>query len=277
MARLPNFLYIGPDKAGSSWLYEALNTHPDVFLSPAKDLYFFDRYYDRGLAWYAEQFRGAQSCHRVVGEVCPDYLAAPEAPSRIGRDLPGVRLMVTLREPIARALSSYLYMRKHGEGPATFGQALTSFPDLIEHGRYASQLKSYLRFVDRSQLHIAVFDDLEADPQRFVDEVVEWLGLTPRALDPAVLEPRLPASEARMTPLAWAARRGAEVVRRWNGAGAVGLVKRSPMVQRILYRQLAAKPEVPQADIAVLHERLGPEMVALEQDFGIPVRRLWGW
>jgi hypothetical protein len=277
MGRLPNFLYIGPDKAGSSWLHEALCTNPDVFLSPAKDLYFFDRYYDRGLAWYAEQFRGAQSSHRVVGEVCPDYLAAPAAPGRIAADLPGVKLMVTLREPISRALSSYLYMRKHGEGPPTFGEALVSFPDLIEHGRYASQLQHYLRFVDRSQLHIALFDDLEVDPQGFVDEVVTWLGLPPRPLDPDVLEPRLPASEARFTPVAWFARRSAEVVRRLNGARAVGMVKRSPVVQRVLYRRLATKPRVLDEDVAVLREQLAPEMAALEQDFGVPVRRLWGW
>ena len=78
--RLPNFLYIGPDKAGSSWLHEALLHHPNIFLSEAKDLYFFDRYYDRGLAWYASQFRNAQPIHTVVGEVCPDYLASPVAP-----------------------------------------------------------------------------------------------------------------------------------------------------------------------------------------------------
>ena len=48
MTRLPNFIYIGPDKAGSSWLHEMLIGHPEVYLTPAKDLYFFDRYYDRG-------------------------------------------------------------------------------------------------------------------------------------------------------------------------------------------------------------------------------------
>ena len=45
----PNFIYIGPDKAGSSWLHEVLISHDGIFMPPAKDLYFFDRYYDRGL------------------------------------------------------------------------------------------------------------------------------------------------------------------------------------------------------------------------------------
>ena len=40
MPRLPNFIYIGPDKAGSSWLHEVLIRHEQVFMPDAKDLYF---------------------------------------------------------------------------------------------------------------------------------------------------------------------------------------------------------------------------------------------
>lgn len=274
---LPNFLYIGPDKAGSSWLHEALLEHDEIFMSPAKDLYFFDRYYDRGLAWYAEQFKGAEPHHRVVGETCPDYLASPVAPERIARDLPGVRLMVTLREPVSRALSSYLYMRKHGLGPQSFGEALTTFPDLVEHGRYATQLHRYLEHVEREQIHIALFDDLQADPQAFVDDVVRFLGLEPATLREEVLAPRLPASKARFVPAAWAARRTAELVRRLNGAEAVGRVKRSQLVQRALYKPLVDKPEMSDQDESVLKEKLDSEMVALERDFGVPVHQTWGW
>lgn len=79
----PNFIYIGPDKAGSSWLHEVLLTHHQVFMPPAKDLYFFDRYYDRGLGWYLGQFAGATSDQSVVGEVCQDYLFSSQAPLRI--------------------------------------------------------------------------------------------------------------------------------------------------------------------------------------------------
>jgi hypothetical protein len=99
--RLPNFIYIGPDKAGSSWLHEVLFQHPEVFLTEAKDLYFFDRYFDRGLSWYRNQFRRATPEHRVVGEVCQDYLFEPEAAKRIRDCLGEINLMVTLREPPA--------------------------------------------------------------------------------------------------------------------------------------------------------------------------------
>ena len=152
---LPNFLHIGPSKSGSTWLHEVLIGHPEVYLSQAKDLYFFNRYYDRGPGWYRAQFRSALPEHKIIGEVCPDYLSCAEAPERIHACLgPDVRLMVTLREPISRAFSSYLYLAKHGEAAPTFRDTTKTSPELLEEGRYATHLRSYLRYFGRESLHI---------------------------------------------------------------------------------------------------------------------------
>ena len=275
---LPNFLYIGPDKAGSSWLHEALLCHPDIFLSEAKDLYFFDRYYDRGLSWYEAQFRNASPQQSVVGEVCPDSLANPLAAERITASLGDARLMVTLREPASRAFSSYLYMRKHGLGPTTFRRALETFPELIDHGRYATQLRSYAAYTSRKRLHIALFDDLQDDPQSFIDSTVSFLGLPPITLDAEVLEPRLPASKARVVPVAFVARRSAEWVRRHDGAALVGRVKRSRHVQRLLYKPLGDEvPTLDPADESYIREQLADEVHQVESEFGVPVVQRWGW
>ncbi len=193
----PNFIYIGPDKAGSSWLHECLLTHPQVFMPVAKDLYFFDRYYDRGLSWYLSQFSDATPTQRVVGEVCQDYLFCSEAPARIEESLGTARFMVTLRDPADRAFSSYLYMLKQGQTPGTFLEALEGRPELIEHGRYATGIE---RFVDRfgkDQLYVAVFDDLVADPQAFIDALLVWLEIDPMTLSDELLQARLPAGSAR--------------------------------------------------------------------------------
>jgi len=38
-----NFLGIGAQKAGTSWLYKMLKKHPDIWLPPIKELHYFDR------------------------------------------------------------------------------------------------------------------------------------------------------------------------------------------------------------------------------------------
>jgi hypothetical protein len=277
MNRLPNFLYVGPDKAGSSWLHEMLLKHPDAYLTPAKDLYFFDRYYDRGVEWYASQFRGARG-EPVVGEVCQDYLFHPEAAARIHATLNPVKIMVSLRDPVERAWSSYLYMRKHGIGPDTFSEALRSRPELLEHGRYATSLDRFLALFPREMVHVALFDDLAVDPQGFLDAVTDFLDLDPLPLAPEDLAARLPAARARSVRIASVARRGADWVREHDGARLVGSVKRSPLVQRALYRPIdraAVRPE--HEDVAAVRAELAPEIDALEHTLGFQLREAWGW
>ena len=278
----PNFLYIGPDKAGSSWLHEVLLRHEQVFMPEAKDLYFFDRYWDRGLPWYLNHFTPAGPQHVVVGEVCQDYLFHPEAPARIEQALGAPRMMVTLRDPAERAFSSWLYALKQGDDwGATFSEGLAKRSELLEHGRYATHLTRYLERFGRDRLHVSVFDDLVDDPQHFVDGVLSFLQIAPMTLPEDLVEARLPAGRARSVLLARAARRAADLVRErdgGNGANLIGRVKRSPLVQRVLYRPLAdGRPQLSDDDRAQVHRALAGEVAELDRLFGLDLATRWGW
>jgi hypothetical protein len=274
--RLPNFIYIGPDKAGSSWLHEALIAHPQVFMSPAKDLYFFDRYFDKGVDWYAGHF--ARSGDRpIVGEVCQDYLFEPTAAGRMASVLPEPRFMVNLRDPVDRALSSYLYMVRIGEHPGSFSEALATRPILLDHSRYGSALARFVEAFGRDRIYLGVFDDLVEDPQAFFSSLLEWLGVEPQELRPDLLGIRLPASKARSPVVARLVRDVADWVRRHDGAEAVGRIKRSQRVQRLLYVPLAQKPAVSDEDSEHIRSVLHDDIVAVEEMFGIELRRRWKW
>jgi Sulfotransferase domain len=276
---LPNFIHIGPGKSGSTWLHEVLMTHPEMYFPEAKDLYFFSRYYDRGIGWYSSQFRGARPEHKIIGEVCPNYFMWPEAPERMRESLgPDLRLMVTLREPAERAFSSYLYYIRQGLATPTFIQATQEVETLLNEGRYATNLRRYLRCFDRKQVHIGVFDDLEADPQAFLDDVTDWLQISRHVLTAEQLEARLPASKPRSLALAAAVGHVATWVRRHDGAGLVGSVRRSKLVERMLYRPLGDdKPTMSPEDIAFVREQLSGEIAGVEEEFGIDLRQRWGW
>lgn len=278
-AMLPNFLHIGPGRVGSTWLHEVLVQHPQAYMTEAKDLYFFSRYYDRGLDWYRAQFRDARPEHVVVGEVSPDYLSCPEAPQRIRRSLgPDVKLAVTIREPADRAFSAYLYLCKHGMARPSFRETAEASPMLIDDGRYATHLRRYLRYFDSKALHVAVFDDLAADPQAYLDDITGWLGIATQVVSSDQLSARLPASAARWLPLTMIAQRTADWVRHHDGAELVGRVKRSALVQRSLYRPLDAdRPVMSAEDVSFVRELLEPEIVGIEQEFGVPLRERWGW
>lgn len=276
MTRLPNFLYIGPDKAGSSWLHEVLLAHPDIFMTPAKDLYFFDRYFDKGVDWYAAHFQRAGT-ERIVGEICQDYLFHPLAASRIADTLDEPRFMVTLRDPVDRAFSSYLYMLKMGEQPGTFGEALRGRPELLDHGRYGVGLDRFADLFGEDSLHVTVFDDLVEDPRGFVGATLAFLGVPPRELTEDLLRARLPASQARSPLLARTARAAARWTRAHNGADTVGRIKRARLVQNVLYRPLAEKPAMEDGLRELIRAELADDVERVEQRFGVPLRQRWGW
>ncbi|MGH3156985.1 MAG: sulfotransferase family protein [Streptosporangiaceae bacterium] len=276
---LPNFLHIGPGKTGSTWLHEVLIDHPEFYFSEAKDLYFFSRYYDRGLEWYGAQFREARPENKIIGEVSPDYLAYPQAAERILTCLgPDVRLMVTLREPASRAFSAYLHLRRHGLTAPTFIQTARETPSLLDDGRYTTNLRRYLNLFDRKVLHLSVFDDLTADPQAFLDDTTEWLGAGRQIITPELLAAREPASSARWLPLATMAKHVANWGRSHDHADLVGRIRRSALVQRALYRRLGESGPVMSAeDISFVREQLNGEIEGVEQEFGIALRERWDW
>src|SRR6188508_2795579 len=130
---LPTFIGIGAQRAGTTWAYNCLAEHPQVFMTRKKELHFFYVNYSRGLDWYAAQFAGAGSAV-ARGEITPDYLYHPEALSNIARDVPDVRLFVILRNPIDRAVSAYALHAQRYAG-LSFAQALAGDDELIDRGR----------------------------------------------------------------------------------------------------------------------------------------------
>lgn len=202
---LPDFLLIGTAKAGTTSLYDYLGQHPSVFMSPVKEPYFFafrdnpPRFAGPGdetlnsravasLADYHALFAEAPA-DAVKGEASTNYLYHPSAPRNIADLLPRAKLVAILREPIARAYSSWLDLRRDGREPETsFVRALDLEPARIsanwQHmwhymamGRYAEQLRRYYEHFPENQLKIILYDDLVADPQRVVADVFRFIGV----------------------------------------------------------------------------------------------------
>lgn len=277
--RPPSFLFIGPDKAGSTWLYEALRTHHQVYLSPVKELFFFDRFYQKGWRWYGRYFRDAREDHRVVGEICHDYLFSPLACQRIASDLPSVKLMVCLREPVQRAFSEYLYRFKVGDLACDFETALEEIDDLIDHGRYIKHLSRYLEHFKRDQIFVAIFDDLVVNPQRFFDCLCDFLGLEHIGLPGELRQRVLPAAKPRLRRVAKFARGISWKVRRMGFPGVVGRIKESALLDRVLYSpyQPNERPRISSETRERLHEIFAPEVEQLDTLLGTNLSARWGY
>jgi hypothetical protein len=221
---LPSFLIVGAERCGTSSMYEVLSWHPAVFsaILPRKEVHYFDYNYARPLSWYRCHFplrAGAALAARSTGvapvafEASPSYMCHPLAPERIARDLPGVKLIVMLRDPVARAYSSHTMRAGWGVETEPFERALeledsrlageaermAADPSYVGYnwrhfayrtrGQYAEQLEQLDRLVGRDRIHVIDSGEFFESPARVYDQVLDFLGL-PDAGHPAFDPPR---------------------------------------------------------------------------------------
>lgn len=179
-----DFIIIGAAKSATTWLQKQLQADPAVYM-PDQELHYFSREYSQGQDWYFSQFN-EELLDRVVGEKSNSYLYEPEAAVRLHRDLPQIKLIAQLRNPVERAYSSYCMRFRRGEVGADIESYLD--PTLGENlkyqisGKFASHLQIYIDLFGRDKLLILFFEGVSLDPETQMSQVRSHLGLPPRPL-----------------------------------------------------------------------------------------------
>ena len=198
--RLPEFLGVGTQKGGTTYLYELLKRHPQVFLAEPKEQHFFSLHWQRGVDWYRKQFASAAES-QICGEITPYYLFHPEAPARIQSLLPNVKLIVLLRDPVERALSQYFHSRRLGFEHLDLEEAFSAEAGRLKHcaetlkqglphtshqqhsylsrSRYEAQLQRFDQYVAPGQILLLKSEDLFSKPELIWEKIIEFLGLNP--------------------------------------------------------------------------------------------------
>ncbi len=113
----PDFVGIGAQKAGTSWWYQLICLHPDVYARPDihKERHYFDRYAVRPYGpEQSERYRAwfPRPVGRLSGEWTPDYLSMPWVPDLMSRAAPEAKFLVILRDPVERIASGLAHVRR---------------------------------------------------------------------------------------------------------------------------------------------------------------------
>lgn len=229
----PSFLIVGAQRCGTTSLYRALVQHPAVLRPPLrKGIHYFDTGYDRGPQWYRAHFPLTATARLVASRVghpvmtfesSPYYMFHPLSPERIARDLPDVKLLVLVRDPVERAYSAHAHESARGFENQPFDlaleleasrlegeeQRLREHPFAYSHahqhnayatrGNYVDQIMRLEALVGRDRLHVTDSDDFFADPMPSYTRVLDFLGLsngTPVRFDKHNARPRSPMAES---------------------------------------------------------------------------------
>ena len=235
MRLLPSFLIIGPPRTGTSWLHEILSKRT-VLPSPTKETRFFDTHFHRGIDWYRAHYP-AKHPDRPMGEIAPTYFASSEARSRVAATIPDAKIVCIFRNPVERVLSLYRLKRAYGMIPWSFEQAIVNDPELMESGRYASNLKAWQEAMGADKVLATVYDDLRDQPQAYLDTLMDFIGAPRFKLSASQVE-HVHTSESMTHPKSYYRTRGATVMAEWFKARrldkVVVAVKRSPLIKLFL-------------------------------------------
>jgi hypothetical protein len=180
---LPDFLGIGAQKAGTTWLWENLRRHPEIFVPDKKELHYFDNKFDRSIRYYTDRFEEARG--RIKGEITPAYGILPrERIVFIRAIMPRLRLIFLMRDPVERAWSQAVMDlvvrsgRALEEVPETELLAFLESERSFDRGRYCGMLDNWLSSFPLEQLYVGFFEDIRERPRELMSEIFAHLGVS---------------------------------------------------------------------------------------------------
>jgi len=183
-----DFIGIGAGKAGTTWVSEMLDSHPEICMSEPKEVNCFNEKgsyyinsenpnYNKGLAWYKKHFL---HCRRgqLIGEFSPKYFFDLKAPEKIKKIFPDIKLIVCLRNPVDRAFSQYNFIKYYKKKETrSFDEVIRKEPEYIEKGLYCKHLNKYFQAFDKNQIHIIWFEDFKNYPNEVLKKLFHFLGV----------------------------------------------------------------------------------------------------
>jgi hypothetical protein len=221
---MPDFVIIGAQKCGTTFLYNLLTQHPHVEPATKKEIHYFDHRSSKSPRWYHSHFPPRkEGLSTITGESTPYYLFHPHTARRMAQVVPEAQLITVLRNPADRAYSHYHQEVRRGHEPLTFEEAIEAEEGRLrgevdrmlkdEHyvsfnhqnfsylarGIYVDQLVEWSRFFGDEQQLVLKSEDLFDQTLDVLDSVLGFLGMP--GWYPEVLEPCLKGSYAPMNPV----------------------------------------------------------------------------
>jgi hypothetical protein len=203
----PNFLVVGAARCGTTGLVEGLRSHPQVFVTDPKEPHYFalhktgahftapgdEHTINRVAVTDREAYLDLypqQHDYLALGDASVSTMYYPEDALPEVRDVnPDMKLVVMLREPVARSYSSHQYMRARGLEPVEDFLAAVELEEerkqagwhhiwhYTSMSHYADSLEALYAAFPREQIGVWFYDDLNADYEGTVGRILRFLDV----------------------------------------------------------------------------------------------------
>lgn len=210
----PNFFVIGSAKSGTTSLFHYLKQHPEIAMSLKKEPHYYSRRAGAGSEishnfshredplqtgrTYPDDMQKSESGYRAlfsdvvdekaIGESSVSYLTTPGVAALIRREVPHAKIVVILRNPVERAYSSYIHMRRDGFETLSFKAGLDAEEERIRQnchelfryrklGLYYNQLQEYVDLFPPEQRFFVTYDYWSRNQNDFLKQLFRFLNV----------------------------------------------------------------------------------------------------
>ncbi|NQZ13993.1 MAG: sulfotransferase domain-containing protein [Alphaproteobacteria bacterium] len=194
-----DIFHIGPQKSATTWLYHCFREHPDIVTARSDNVCFFDMFFSKGKKeGLNNHFPDAQN-EQLLIDMTQSYIRSPLAAKRIYDYNPSAKIILCLREPIARAFSHYWHNKKKADFDVPFEQMFKNY-DLyaswVETGFYARHIERFMEYFPKEKVYVQHFSELQDNPEDFLEKTLEFMGVDPH-FKPSALDKKVNAAKAR--------------------------------------------------------------------------------
>lgn len=198
---IPNLFIVGAAKCGTTSLANALSRHLQIFMSVKKEPhYFVTKYKTLPLCGpgdktdyissedeYLDLYRDGSDATYLL-DASTEYLYYHACAEDIYRFNPDSRIIIMLRDPVQRAISSYKHLTRDSREKRPFDESLALEEWRIEHnwgvlwrykdlGLYYEQVKHYLNVFGRERVQIIFLEDFNRNQEETIRSLLKWLDI----------------------------------------------------------------------------------------------------
>jgi len=191
---LPNFLIVGAQRCGTTYLYGLLKQHPEIFLPDGKEVHFFDQKHSNDIVTnfdkYNMLFKSVKK-EIAIGEITPSYMYVKWVPKLIRSYNGKMKIIFLLRNPIDRSYSHYWFNISEGREFLSFKQALKKEPDriairhqdmliysYISRGFYIEQINRFLSYFPPEKMMFILSEEFFKNPKIHLKNICEFLRVS---------------------------------------------------------------------------------------------------
>ncbi|MBR9792363.1 MAG: sulfotransferase domain-containing protein [Gammaproteobacteria bacterium] len=172
-----DFIGVGSGKCGSTWLYENVIQHPEVFDGNPKEIHYFgDLYEQQDFNWYKDLFAGSEG--KIKGEFSISYMYHPQAAERIHKHFPDAKIIAMVRDPVERTYSDYQHFIRKGDVSRDypFSEYIRD-QEKLKFGYYTDYLAPFYEHFPKENILVLVLEEMQHDLAACYKQIFEFIGV----------------------------------------------------------------------------------------------------